>query len=99
MLYTYRTQSGVLNVSYPASELEEYTGTLSWAEQGWEQDGSISLREAAKKQAPWNRFVANSCKCTTGCATRKCRCVKQGISCSAHCHGAKTCSNKSYDDK
>ena len=39
---------------------------------------------AARKQAPWNIFVSNACKCTTGCGTRKCRCIKQGISCSSH---------------
>lgn len=95
----FRSQSGILNVCYPASELEEYTGTLSWTVQGWKQDDSISLREAARKQSPWNDLVANACKCTTGCVTRKCRCLKQSIACSSHCHGGKHCSNTSYDEK
>ena len=94
-----RSQSGILNVCYPASELEKYTGTLSGSVQGWKQDDSISLREAARKQSPWSEVVANACKCTTGCATRKCRCMKQGIGCSSHCHGAKPCSNTPCDEK
>ena len=29
------------------------------------------LREAARQQAPWNHFVTNACKCTTGCLNCK----------------------------
>ena len=49
-----RSQHGVLNVCYPASELEEYNGSLSWSAKGWQQAGSITLRDSAWKQAPWN---------------------------------------------
>ena len=55
------------------------TGSLPWSVQWWQQAASTSLREAAREQAPWNQFVANACKCTTGCVTQKCHCMKQGI--------------------
>lgn len=90
----YSCKYGVLSVCYPAGELECYTGPVEFSMDGWEEEQRLSLREAARKQAPWNAFVSNACKCTTGCGTRRCRCVKQGISCSSHCHGARSCSNK-----
>ena len=54
----------------------------------------ISLREAAKHQAPWNLFTANACKCTTGCRTKQCRCLKKNLGCTSHCHAGKQCSNQ-----
>lgn len=60
---------------------------------------SLSLREAAKQQAPWNKFTQNTCKCTTGCSTNKCRYFWNKLNCSSHCHGGKPCTNKKYDDQ
>ena len=83
---------------YPANELERYDGPLGCCVEGWEKEQRISLREAAKQQAPWNKFTENSCKCTTGCSTKKCRCLRNGLCCSSHCHGGRSCSNKKYDE-
>lgn len=94
-----RCDHGVLNVCYSPSELEEFVGCLNCSVEGWEDVSRVSLREAARKHAPWNAFVANACKCTTGCVTRKCRCMRQGISCSSHCHGGRDCYNKKYDSR
>ena len=89
----------MLKICYPANELEEYSGPLSCTIDGWKDAPVLSLREAAKQQAPWNAFVDNICRCTAGCGTRKCRCFRQDVSCSSHCHGGRACSNKHYDDK
>lgn len=92
--YRLRCEHGVINNVYPASKLEEYTGELSFTVDGWDKESRISLREAASSQSAWNHFIANSCHCTRGCTSKRCRCMRNGISCSTHCHGNKPCSNK-----
>ena len=64
----HRCNHGVLNVCSSASEVEEFSGTIDCSLAGWKEASLVSLREAAQKQAPWNAFIANSCKCTTGLA-------------------------------
>ena len=53
-----RCGHGVLNVCYTAGELERYNGSVICAV---ENEPFISLREVARKQAPWNHFVTNAC--------------------------------------
>ena len=89
----------VLNCCYPTSELEHYNGTIDFTVDSWKEEEQLSLREAARRQAPWNKFTAKECKCSTGCVTRKCRCLKNNLSCSSHCHGERPCSNKTYDNQ
>jgi hypothetical protein len=97
-LYRLRSEHGILKNCFPSNELERYTGPLNCAVEGWEKDKWLSLREAAKHQAPWNRFTDNVCKCKGGCSNKKCRCFQKGISCSSHCHSGTNCCNKKYDD-
>ncbi|KAL5503594.1 hypothetical protein EMCRGX_G010567 [Ephydatia muelleri] len=92
-LYRLRCQHGVLNVCYTAGELEKFNGSVVCTEENWQNQRFISLREAARKQAPWNHFVSNACKCKTGCLNRKCQCVRKNISCSTYCHKSASCSN------
>ena len=93
----YRCKHGVINKLYPASELEGYTGELSIMPDHWESQPRISLQEAAALSNPWNYFIANSCRCSQGCTTKRCRCVRNGIECSSHCHSSKMCCNKKND--
>ena len=60
--------------------MEEYNGPLSCCVEGWKEVPVLTLRETAKKQAPWNSFIDNICWCTSGCKIKKCCCFKQGIS-------------------
>ena len=92
-VFNCRCQHGVLNVCYTAGELERYNGSVICAVENWQNEPFISLREAARQQAPWNHFVTNACKCTTGCLNRKCHCVRKNISCSTYCHKSAPCSN------
>ena len=70
-VFNCRCQHGVLNVCYTAGELERYNGSVICAVENWQNEPFISLREAARQQAPWNHFVTNACKCTTGCLNCK----------------------------
>ena len=87
----FRSEHGILSTCYPASQLEDFGGPLCC---GWKEMKKVSLREAAKHQAPWNLFTANACKCTTGCRTKQCRCLKKNLGCTSHCHAWKQCSNQ-----
>ena len=98
----YKSEYGVFNQcypQYPVSELERYSSHSSYILEGSNDDKWLSLREAAKLQDPWNRFVDNNCTCKTGCSTMRCRCFKRGLSCSTHCHSGKACSNQKHDHK
>ena len=64
--------------------MEGYTGEISFNSNDWENQPKVSLREAAALSNPWNHFITNSCHCTQGCTTKRCRCVQNGIECSAH---------------
>ena len=92
--YVFRSEHGILSTCYPASQLEDYSGPLCCEVIEWKEMKRISLREAAKHQAPWNLFTANACKCTTGCRTKQCRCLKKSLGCTSHCHSGKQCSNQ-----
>ena len=92
-VFNCRCQHGVLNICYTAGELERYNGSVICAVENWQNELFISLREAARQQAPWNHFVTNACKCTTGCLNCKCHCVRKNISCSTYCHKSAPCSN------
>ena len=81
-LYQLHCKNEVLRLCLPATELEAFAGTFKLKKWG---DSLITLREAAKLQAPWNAFTTNVCNCTGGCSTR-CSCCKKGIDCSSRCH-------------
>ena len=56
-------------------------------------DITLSLREAAQKFNPCNKFIKSCCKCSCGCKTNRCICRNNGIQCSTNCHNATVCSN------
>ena len=86
--YTVGTAFGLLKTALRAGDLQHYTGAVTVVD-----DTSISLREAANRTNPVNKFTRNSCKCTTACTTARCPCRKKTIACSTHCHGSRTCNN------
>ena len=54
-------KSGVIQRCYEAGNLELYRGQYDIPLDGWENEPRISLKEAAKNQAPWNSFTDNKC--------------------------------------
>ena len=58
-VFNFRCQHGVLNVCYTAGELEKYNGSGMCEVENWQNQPFISLREAARKQAPWNPMLAS----------------------------------------
>ena len=44
-------------------DLKPYKGQYDIPLDGWENEPQISLKEAAKNQAPWNSFADNKCNC------------------------------------
>ena len=99
-LYRLRCSSGVLQRCYRADDLEPFKGDYSIPVDGWEVQPIVTLKEAASKQSPWNSFTANKCNCKPGtCESRRCRCKKNEIECSSHCHKGDHCKNKQQDSK
>ena len=98
-MYRLRCASGVLARCYTAGDLEPFTSGYNISVDDWEDDPRISLREAARKQAPWNAFTGNKCNCRQGAGdSKRCHCKKMGIDCSSHCHRGEDCKNKQYDE-
>ena len=58
-MYRLRCQSGVLKHCYTASDLEPYSGSYDMSPDNWEKLPRVTLREAARNQAPWNVFQGN----------------------------------------
>ena len=56
-MYRLCCKVGVLNTCYGAGDLELFTGSFQFEVEGWRSMSAISLREAAKLQAPWNSFT------------------------------------------
>ena len=99
-LYRLRCSSGVLQRCYRADDLEPFKGDYSIPVDGWEVQPIVTLKEAASKQSPWNSFTANKCNCKPGtCESCRCRCKKNEIECSSHCHKGDHCKNKQQDIK
>ena len=98
MMYRLQCSYRVLNRCYRAGDLETFSAGYSIPVDGWEEEPRISLREAARNQAPWNAFTGNKCNCCPGaCDSRRCPCKKKRIDCSSHCHRGEDCKNKVYD--
>ena len=54
-------------------------------------DITLSLREAAQKFNPCNKFTKSCCKCSSGCKTNRPSVEK--LQCSSICHNATVCTN------
>ena len=92
-LYRLRCNIGVLESSYPGSELEVYGGALQVGVHDWKNAPKVSLREASKLANPYNAYYGASCNCKKGCIGKRCSCVKAGKPCSTRCHSGKSCTN------
>lgn len=93
--YRLQCEFGVLDVTYPANELEVYGGLVKVDSKPWQSVPKISLREAAKNANPSNAFYGTSCCCKTGCHGKKCSCRKEGKPCTVRCHSGISCTNQS----
>ena len=82
------TQFGCLKNKFRRGDLEGYSGMVNAI-----HDQTISLREAAKKFHPENKFTKSHCNCTSGCKNDRCSCRQNHIYCSTHCHQSRTCGN------
>ncbi len=74
-----RSEHEVICNCYPVDQLQSYSGSLPFGLDGRKDAPTVSLCEAAKKQAPWNVFTDNACQCRSACGTNKCRCQRQPL--------------------
>jgi len=94
-LYRLQCKYGVLQSSYPESELEAHGGALQIhvGIHDWEKAPVVSLREAAKSANPCNAYYGTLCNCKKGCSGKQCSCRKAGKPCSTRCHSGRSCTN------
>ena len=94
-MYRLRCKFGILQTCFHAGDLEPFKAKYDIQVEGWQEQPQLTLREAARRQAPWKPFTKNHCNCKPGtCETRRCYCKKAGIDCSTHCHKGEGCKNK-----
>lgn len=94
--FQYRLQCkyGLLESSYPESELEAFGGALQMSNiHDWKDLPVVSLREAARSANPSNAFYGAVCHCKKGCSGKQCSCRKAGKPCSTKCHSGRSCVN------
>ncbi|XP_076037988.1 uncharacterized protein LOC143023355 [Oratosquilla oratoria] len=87
--YSLSTAYGVINTKFTGGDLQAYSGDVEMS-----IEKHVSLREAAQKFNPENRFLKAHCSCKGSCKTDKCSCRANGIQCSTHCHLRSTCANR-----
>ena len=97
--YEITTAYGILNDCLRASALEDYAGVIDFDPNTIKN--KIALTSAAQLAGNRDRHIKQiqvSCNCkTTSCADARCKCYKNKMPCSSHCHGSATavnCCNK-----
>ena len=96
LYYSYihcRSKYGVVATCFGEGDLELYPGSIDLSVDGWKNDKTISMHEAAWLSNPLNEFQGAICKCGAQCATKVCPCRKKGAPCSTKCYGGRKCSN------
>ena len=87
------TRSGVINVLLHRDQLEkaDVSNFLIVADI---PDCEISVREAARSEAPGGGQGFLRCGCTGKCQTNACKCKKNNAVCNSRCHPGRSCLNK-----
>jgi len=78
--------------------LELFKGSFDLAVLGWENCRRVTLREASRVfNSPTATATAArptvSCRCKSGCSTKRCKCLAAGTYCLTTCHSGKSCCN------
>ena len=69
----------------------------SFIEHGWIMEGGVlKIKWISEEVAPDNTLNFVSCKCATGCESRRCSCRKANLACSDLCQCC-NCSNNKTD--
>ena len=92
-MYKIGTAAGILQTCYRSGDLEKFCGTLSG---DFTKTNSVSIREACRtfnRGAASKSRPATSCNCMSGCSSKRCRCVKEGLNCVGSCHSGRPCEN------
>ena len=87
-LYEVGTKFGLLKSKLRAGDLQRYTDNVDC-----DSSRVVSLQECCRLTNAHNKFVKKSCKCKSGCKSKNCSCVSNGIDCSTHCHPGEVCQN------
>lgn len=83
--YELRCRHGILDRNFPTKNLERVPDTVAKGLDIPFLRKKISLAMAAEAESTSDR-VRVSCQCTGQCSTRRCRCYKEDLRCSVHCH-------------
>ena len=89
LVYSLAIKYGLLKTKYAAGDIERFSGEVTP-----DVTTEITLREAAKREHPENKYTKGFCDCATGCQSKRCPCRVKNITCWTHCHGSNTCYNK-----
>ena len=85
--FTIGTAYGVLDKGYCGKDLQIYNGILAILPE--KDSKKISLRQAAALASNHTvdlSIVTTSCNCNQTCQNNSCRCFKNKLKCTSHCH-------------
>jgi hypothetical protein len=80
-----QTQFGIVDRLFPTRELKSVPLVVTNTINIGDNKKSITLSQAAKQNSLGTRIVI-SCQCNGQCNTKRCRCFKNSVKCSIHCH-------------
>jgi hypothetical protein len=83
--YEIQTEWGVVERLFPVKELMRVVKTVADQIEVHGPKTKLSLKKVAEHASSAERVII-SCKCKGQCATKRCRCFKEGKRCSVHCH-------------
>jgi hypothetical protein len=83
--YKVQTKWGIIDRSFATSQLGSLPNSVAEAIEIGNIQTPITLSKAAKENSSGERVVV-SCQCTGACNTNRCRCFKNQVRCSVHCH-------------
>ena len=96
--YQLYTEHGIIDRLYPGGELNKLPETIQLSErlQNWrtshQSAATVTLHSVAQKIST-AEFVAVKCGCKRGCDNDRCRCIREKVGCTVHCHSGSECSN------
>lgn len=83
--YKIQTKFGIIDRFFPTSQLAPVPRSVADAIEIGNIRKEITLSQAANFNSSGERVII-SCQCRGNCVSKRCRCFKNGVKCSVHCH-------------
>ena len=94
-MYTINVKAGILKGKFSRNQFDLCPQRLL-TDADVDRTRTVSLRQAVSKESSsgGQSYIRCNCAGPNRCKTNRCKCFKNKIKCSSHCHGSLLCKNK-----